>query len=518
MNKFYITTSIVYATTKPHVGFAMELFQADAIARLHRLYGHDVFFLSGTDENGLKNYRKAKELGISPQEHVDEVSKLVKDFADSHQVSLTDFIRTTDQKRHWPAAQKLWQILCDKNLIEKKKYSGLYCVGCEKFMKETELDAAGNCPLHHQKPEPQSVENYFFKLSQFSETIYQKIKNNEINIIPGPRRNEILQVIENGLEDVSFSREKSQLPWGIPVPNDPEHVMYVWCDALTNYISALGYATNDDKFQHYWPADVHFIGKDIIRFHAGIWPGMLLAADLPLPKNILVHGFIHSGGQRMSKTTGNVIDPVEISTKYGPEALRLILLKEIPTFGDGDLTMDRIGEIYHSELANKLGNLVSRVIAMNNKYFAGQIPAGNYDQIINFSLPDPRQYLEGQNKFGQIDKYLHSTWEIIEAANQFVDHQKPWELAKNPDQTQLTTVILNLLETIRLIAMLLEPISPHTSQKILAAINQDYIDSSHHQTDPDKYHQLLQWGGLKQQVSIKLDQPLFPRLELEIRN
>lgn len=512
MSKFYITTSIVYATAKPHVGFALELFQADAIARMHRLLGKDVFFLSGADENGLKNYRKAAELNKTPQELVNEVSELVKQFIDSHHVSINDFIRTSDQKRHWPATQKLWKILCDKDLLEKRKYSGLYCVGCEKFMKESELDEQGNCPLHHKKPEPQEVENYFFKLSEFSDQILAKIESNELNIIPSTRRNEIKQVIENGLEDVSFSREKSQLPWGIPVPNDPDHVMYVWCDALTNYISAIGYADDEEKFNKYWPADVHFIGKDIIRFHAGIWPGMLLAADLPLPKNILVHGFIHSGGQRMSKTTGNVIDPVEISNKYGPEALRIILLKEIPTFGDGDLTLERIDEIYQGEIANKLGNLVSRVVAMNKKYFDGKISDIDFEQTIDFQIPDINEYTEGGKRFGQIDKYLLSIWQIIEQANRFVDEQKPWELAKKEEKEKLQLVLLNLLETIRIIGLLIEPISPQTSSKILSALNQECIDSSINIDQADKYQKLLKWGNLKKDTEVILDRPLFPRL------
>lgn len=511
MPKFYITTSIVYASVKPHIGFALELFQADAIARMHRLLGYETFFLSGTDENGLKIYRQAEKQDLTTKELVDGVSAQVKDFIDSHQVSINDFIRTTDQKRHWPATQKLWQILCDKELLEKRKYSGLYCVGCEKFIKESELDEQGNCPLHNKKPEPQEVENYFFKLSKFSDQILEKIESNELNILPATRRNEIKQVVENGLEDISFSREKSQLPWGIPVPNDPDHVMYVWCDALTNYISALGYADQSENFKKYWPADVHLIGKDIIRFHAGIWPGMLLAADLPLPKNILVHGFIHSGGQRMSKTIGNVIDPVEISNKYSSEALRLVLLKEIPTFGDGDLTVDRIGEIYQGEIANKLGNLVSRVVAMNEKYFDGNIGDIQFDKLIEFNTPDIREYSQEGKKFGQIDKYINEIWRIIELANRFVDEQKPWQLAKENQNDKLKIVIYNLLESIRIIGLLLEPISSKTSKKILETLGQEYIDSSTSAGNAKKYNELLQWGNLSKCNNVSLKKALFPR-------
>jgi len=513
MNKFYITTSIVYTNAKPHIGFALELFQTDAIARLHRLLGYDVKFLTGTDEHGLKIYRQAEEKGQTPQQFVDGIAGQVQQLAADNQVSNDDFIRTTDQKRHWPAAQKIWQKLAENNLLEKRKYSGLYCVGCERYIREDELNKQGQCPDHLTEPEHLESENYFFKLSDFTDSILVKIKSGELEIHPEERRNEILQLLESGLEDISFSRDVSQIPWGIPVPDDPNQVMYVWCDALTNYISALGYAEETEEFLTFWPADTHMIGKDILRFHAAIWPAMLMAAELPMPKNILVHGFIQSGGQRMSKTIGNVIDPFEISIKYGSSALRLILLKEIPAFKDGDLTNERIGELYQSELANKLGNLISRVTAMTNKYFPNDLPEVELEKLIEINIPDIKQFEVNQPNYGRTDLLIEQIWQIIESANQFVEDQKPWELAKQEDKTQLSQVILNLLETIRLIALLLEPIDPSTSQKILDALGQEKFDSSQNVQNREKYLQLLEWGRFNNEVTIQPIQPLFPRID-----
>ncbi|MBU0647649.1 class I tRNA ligase family protein, partial [Patescibacteria group bacterium] len=304
---------------------------------------------------------------------------------------------------------------------------------------------------------------------------------------------------------------------------DPDHVMYVWCDALTNYISAIGYSDDSELFHKYWPADVHLIGKDIIRFHAAIWPGMLMAAGLPLPKHIMVHGFIHSDGQRMSKTIGNVIDPARVSELYGQAALRLILLKEIPVFGDGDLTMDRIGEIYHAELANKLGNLLSRVIGMYRKYSDNiDFSTGNQkyytnSQRIKFTIPDIKQYLEGGAKFGETDKLLAEIWQIIETANKYIEQVKPWEAIKKIENYEIdpdfNKVFYNLLETLRIIGLLLEPFSPTTSHNILTSLNQESVESSHNSSQPQKYLDLLKWGNFQIDSTIKPNKPLFPRIE-----
>lgn len=513
MSKFYITTSIVYTNAKPHIGYALELFQADAIARLHRLLGYDVKFVTGTDEHGLKIYRKAVELGQTPQAYVDKIVDQVKQLSVSHQVSYDDFIRTTDQIRHWPAVQKIWLKLADNKLIEKRKYSGLYCVGCERYLKEEELNEKGECPDHLKKPELLESENYFFLLSKFTDQILSAISSDQLTILPVERKNEIIQLLESGLDDVSFSRPIDQLPWGVPVPGDPDQVMYVWCDALTNYISVLGYADDSTEFHQYWPADTHLIGKDILRFHAAIWPAMLIAAELPLPKYILVHGHIQSGGQRMSKSIGNVIDPFAISAKYNSSALRLILLKDIPAFKDGDLTNERIDEIYQSELANKLGNLVSRVTAMINKYFGGNIPETKLENLINIDLPDINLFLIDQPSYGRTDLLIENIWQMIEKANLFVDEQKPWELAKLNNQKQLIQVLLNLAECLRVIALILEPIDPITSRSILDAIGQKKFDSAQSAADPDQYRQALQWGQFDTSATINQIPPLFPRID-----
>ncbi len=513
--KFYITTSIVYANSKPHIGFALETFQADAIARLQRLLGKDVFFLTGTDENGSKIYHTALKNNQTPQEYVDHISSLVKKMINDHQVSYSDFIRTTDQKKHWPTVFEIWSRLQDKGLLEKKQFSGLYCSGCEAYKKENELNKQGECPDHLKKPELISEENYFFKLSQFSEIILQKITSGELKILPQERENQILSLLKDGLLDVSFSRSQEKMPWGVPVPGDQSQVMYVWCDALTNYLSGINYFDQNSKLREYWPANIHLIGHDILRFHAAIWPAILLAADLPLPKIIYTHGHILSGGQKMSKSLGNVIDPQELTAKYGPDALRLILLKEISAFQDSDMTVERFQEIYNSELANKLGNLVSRVIAMNQKYFAGKIfSSATLEKDIPINIPDISSYDFNQEKFGRTDLLLQEIWLMIEVANKYVDDQKPWELAKNSNNVKLKTVILNLIETIRLIALLLEPIAPKISQKILVALDQDYLDSSKNKTDnAEKYQQLLTWGQLKSGVEIQPINPLFPRIQ-----
>lgn len=510
-NKFYITTSIVYANSKPHVGFALETFQADAIARLQRLLGKDVFFLTGTDENGSKIYAKAISNNQTPQEYVDEVSAAVRKLADDHQVSYSDFIRTTDQQKHWPTVVKMWEKLQAKGLLEKRKFSGLYCSGCEAYKKENELNEKGECPDHLKKPEIVSEENYFFKLSEFSEIILQKINSGELKILSKERENQIVSLLKEGLLDVSFSRSKETMPWGVPVPGDDGQVMYVWCDALTNYLSGLDYFNPDSPRRDYWPANIHLIGHDILRFHAAIWPAMLIAADIPLPKIIYTHGHILSGGQKMSKSLGNVIDPQELSEKFGPEALRIILLKEISAFSDSDLTIERFQEIYNSDLANKLGNLVSRTVAMAQKYFGGKITAfTELKQDISIKLPDIKEYDYGQTKFGRTDLLLSEVWQMIEVANKYVDEQKPWELAKNAEQEKLQLVLLNLLETIRLIALYLEIVAPTISKKILAALAQDQFDSSQNNQSND-YIASLEWGKLKADIDLQSIPPLFPK-------
>jgi len=356
----------MYTNSPPHIGFAFESIQADVLARYHRLLGEDTVFLTGTDEHGTKVAQAAKEAGKKPKEFVDEIAEKVEELKRILNLSNDDFIRTTDQKRHWPAVKKVWLKLKETGDIYKKKYQAFYCSGCEAFITKKDL-VNGKCAIHQTEPEIIDEENYFFRLSKYSKAIEKSIEKDELKIIPETRKNEILSFIKQGLEDVSFSRPREKLQWGIPVPDDESQTMYVWADALTNYISALGYFEENEKFKKFWPADIHCIGKDIIRFHAVIWPGMLLSLGLPLPKTIFIHGFITVGGQKMSKSLGNVIDPFELVKKYGTDAVRYFLLREIPSTEDGDFTYEKFGKRYNSDLAAGLGNLVARTITVAAK-------------------------------------------------------------------------------------------------------------------------------------------------------
>jgi methionyl-tRNA synthetase len=368
-NKSLITTAIAYANGAPHIGHAFEFVLADTIARFEKKT-NDVFFITGMDEHGQKIEQKAKENNLSVQDFVNGYANSFKELDKELSVSYDYFVRTSDKEKHYMGATALWNKLMERGDIEKREYKALYCVGCEEFKNEKDLNEEGECPLHLKKPEVVEEENYFFKLSKYTEEIKSKIEKNELKIYPETRKNEILSLLGRGLEDVSFSRPKSKVSWGIPVPGDDSQVMYVWCDALSNYITAIGYGT--DAFDsELWDNALHIVGKDILRFHAAIWPGMLLSAGLPLPKKILVHGHITSGGQKMSKSLGNVIDPKNVielfrnvAGELAGEVTRFVLLYRIPTFEDGDLTIESIKEMYVAHLQNGLGNLTNRVMKM----------------------------------------------------------------------------------------------------------------------------------------------------------
>lgn len=466
--KFYITTAIDYVNAKPHIGHALEKIQADVLARYHRAKGDDVWFLTGTDEHGTKNFRIAEAAGKTAQEFVDENSEYFKNLKDVCNLSWDDFIRTTDKNRHWPGVQKLWNKIYEAGDLYKKKYQGLYCVGCEVFVTEKEL-VDGKCPIHKKEPEKLEQENWFFKLSKYSQEIESKIKSDELKIIPESRKNEILSFIQSGLEDVSFSRLKKDLQWGIPVPNDPEQVMYVWCDALSNYITAIEYAQESEKFKKLWPADLHVIGKDILRFHAAIWPGMLLSAGLPLPKSIFVHGFITVEGEKMSKTLGNIVDPVELVTKYGTDAVRYYLLREISTYEDGDYGKKKFEERYNADLANGIGNLVSRVAALGER-----ITPVEFDfekDIENLVKKECERISAGYEKSIseiKLNDALVSAWELISVADKYINEKKPWV---EKDSEEFRKIIANSCYLIGVINNLVSPFIPATSEKISEQIS-----------------------------------------------
>ena len=455
--KFYITTSIAYTNAPPHCGFALEIIQADVLARYHRTLGKDVFFLTGTDEHGAKIAKAAETAGKSPEQFTDEISAKFRSLKQVLSLSNDDFIRTTDQEKHWPAVRKVWLGLSKD--IYKKKYEGLYCVGCEAFITSKDL-RDGKCIMHQKEPEKIKEENYFFKLSQYEDKIREAIETDKIKIIPQVRKNEILSFIKKGLKDISFSRPRKDLQWGVPVPDDDSQTIYVWADALTNYFSALDYAQESDKFKKFWPAEIHCIGKDILRFHAVIWPGILLSLGLPLPKSILVHGFIGVDNQKMSKSLGNVIDPFELVDKYGTDAVRYFLLREIPTTADGDFTYEKFEKRYNGDLAAGLGNLTARVLTMAEKKGIKTIsPEEKFTKETDKTWKNYHQAMEDC----AFNEALIIIWDLISYCDRYIEKEQPWK-AKG---SQLEKVLSNLLFVLTNIAQLLEPLLPQTTEKIV---------------------------------------------------
>ncbi len=453
--KFYITTTIPYANAPPHIGFALEIIQADVLARWHVLKGDDVFFLTGTDEHGSKNFKKSKEAGLTPQEFVDKNSSYYKKLIKSLNISNNNFIRTTDKKAHWPGVIEMWNLLSKRGDLYKKRYSGYYCSGCERFVTEKDL-VHGKCLDHpNLSIEKISEENYFFRLSKYSDKITELIKRDKIKISPEKWKNDFLALIKDGLTDVSFSRDKNHLPWGIPVPGDDTQILYVWCDALTNYLTGIGFP--DKKYKKYWPADFHIVGKDMLRFHAGIWPGMLLSSGLPIPKKIAVHGFLTVDGHKMSKSLGNVISPLNLLEKYPADTLRYTLMRETPFGDDGDFNEQALINRNNNELANKLGNLISRVSTLAEKY---SLEKCENKLIKKLKLKQIESHLNNL----EFDKALNLIFEFIDICNEYTQNKKPWE-------THDKKVLYELSDSIKAVAILLFPFMPETSEKIASIFN-----------------------------------------------
>lgn len=457
MSKFYITTSIPYVNAVLHIGHAMEFIYADVLARYARQQGiENVLFSTGTDEHGSKIAEKATEQGLAPLEFTTGNVRTVIELLKKLNISNDRFIRTTDPA-HEQRVQLIWGNL--KEYIYKKKYIGWYCVGCEEYVTDTfAKENKGICPNHNRAYEQLSEENYFFALSKFNHLIDTEIKSGNFQIIPESRKNEILSVIERGLEDISISRPVDKLTWGVPVPDDETQVIYVWFEALLNYITVLGYPEHID-FATYWPADVQVVGKDILRFHAAIWPGILLALKLPLPKLLYVHGFINVDSKKISKSLGNVIDPEAVIDKYGTDALRYYLMRHVPSYGDGDFSWDKIEVAYNNELANELGNAVQRVSAMVNKYQASIVG------IIPEPSHDVHEYQEAI-KACKFDRALSAVWEQVRGINQYIDTEKPWAIAKQGDEKHLQEVLAYSVGCLLEIAELLIPFMPETAAKI----------------------------------------------------
>ncbi len=463
--KYYITTSIPYTNAPPHIGFALEAIQADVLARYHRNLREDVFFLTGTDEHGLKTLRVAESLGKKPQEFADEISGKFESLAKVLNISNNDFIRTTDEARHKPAVEKLWKKLEEKGDIYKKKYKGYYCAGCEAFKTEKEI-IDGKCIIHLKPLELIEEENYFFRLSKYTKEIESKIENGDLKIIPDSKKNETLAMLKQGMEDVSFSRTKDKY-WGWEVPEDSGQFMYVWCDALSNYISAIGYYGETKQFKKYWPADVHCLGKDIMKFHTIFWPAMLLSAGLKLPKSIFVHGFINVDGQKMSKSLGNVIDPFELVKKYGADAVRYYLLREILPTEDGDFTYAKFEQRYNSDLAGGLGNLVSRVYGIASKIKVKKLKP---TKKITAKIKETENKYETAIEEFKFNEALSSVWELISFCDKYINEGKLWE-------TKDLQIMNDLFFCIEKIGILILPFLPETAEKIRIALKRGGIDA-----------------------------------------
>lgn len=453
---YFVTTSIPYVNGEPHLGHAMEFVMADVLARKARVEGKPVIFSTGTDEHGGKVAEKAAEQKLQPKQFADKISEQFRELCTELEISNDRFIRTTDPG-HVQRAQIIWQAM--KGDIYKGKYSGLYCTGCEAFVTEAVAKANNNVCPHHNKPyERIEEENYFFALSKYAPKILQAITDGSFKIVPASRKHEIVQVIKEGLEDVSISRPKEKISWGIPVPADATQVMYVWFEALMNYITVLGYPEHQD-FKKFWPANVQVIGKDILRFHAAVWPGMLLALKLTLPKMLYVHGFITVDDKKMSKSLGNTVTPRQIIQEYNADVFRYYFLRHIPSYEDGDFSWAKLQQAYNSELANELGNAVQRTAAMIKKYENGVI--GNTPPPSH----DAAQYHEAIENC-RFDRALDEVWEQVRGLNQYIDEQKPWEIAERGDNEHLNEVLSYQVGCLLEIADLLAPFLPDTAAKI----------------------------------------------------
>lgn len=508
--KFYITTAIAYTSKKPHIGNTYEIILTDAIARFNRFIGKDVFFLTGTDEHGQKIQEIAEEMGITPQEHVDKIAGEIRDIADMLNISYDKFIRTTDDY-HVKAVQQIFKKLYDQGDIYKSEYEGWYCTPCESFWTKTQLKEGNLCPDCGRPVNKTKEEAYFFKMSKYQDRLMKYIEEHPEFIQPESRKNEMINnFLKPGLQDLCVSR--TSFSWGIPVEFDPGHVIYVWIDALSNYITALRYTPEEkgELYKKYWPADVHVIGKDILRFHTIYWPIMLMALGEPLPKQVFGHPWMLFGEEKMSKSRGNVIYAEDLVRHFGVDAVRYYSLHEMPFAQDGTITYDTFISRFNSDLANKLGNLVNRTVAMINKYFDGVVSDGSvngeFDEDLKSVATGAINKMEAKMKGLHVADSIDEIWAVVDRANKYIDETTPWILAKNEeDKPRLGTVLYNLAETIRIIAALLSSYMPETAQKIAAQINADNID----------YESTKTFGLLKPGTKVGEAVPLFARIDAD---
>ena len=508
---FYITTPIYYPSAKLHIGHAYCTTIADSIARFHRLIGEDVFFLTGSDEHGQKIQQKAEEAGVTPIEYVDKIVAGFQNLWKRLNISNDDFIRTT-QKRHERVVQEIFNRIYAKGDIYKGSYKGLYCTPCESYWTEHQLDENGCCPDCHRPVQEVSEEAYFFKMSKYADRVLQYIEEHPDFIQPVSRRNEMINFIKQGLDDLCISR--TSFDWGIPVPIDPKHVIYVWFDALTNYLTPIGFLDDPEKFQKYWPADLHLVGKEIVRFHTIIWPCILMALDLPLPKKVYGHGWLIVDGDKMSKSKGNVVDPNGLIDEFGADAIRYFLLREINLGQDGNFSRDALIQRINSDLANDLGNLLHRTLNMTIKFQDGVLLAPEGESEVDKSLKaDAKEtvdFFKKNMQDMQLSATIKKVWAFISRANKYIDETTPWALAKDPAKKQeLANVMYNLAESLRVISVLISPFMPVTAERIWKQLNlpQAFKDV--------QIEDIESWGGVPAGLKVGEPEQLFPRIEVE---
>ena len=512
-NTFYLTTPIYYPSGNLHIGHAYTTVAGDAMARYKRMRGFDVMYLTGTDEHGQKIQEKAEEKGVTPKQYVDEMVAGIKDLWSKLDISYDDFIRTTDE-RHTVVVAKIFEQLLAQGDIYLGEYEGWYCTPCESYFTELQLTEEGNCPDCGRPVQKVKEESYFFKVSKYADRLLQYYEENPGFIQPESRKNEMINnFIKPGLEDLAVSR--TTFDWGIKIPSNPKHVIYVWVDALTNYITALGYGSEDEsKYQKYWPADVHLVGKEIVRFHTIYWPIMLMALDLPLPKKVFAHGWLLMKDGKMSKSKGNVVDPVTLIDRYGLDSLRYYLLREVPFGSDGVFTPESFVERLNFDLANDLGNLLNRTVAMINKYFDGVIPAysgsnGEFEQsLLEVNKSTVEKYVGAMEKM-EFSVALSVLWQLVSRTNKYIDETQPWQLAKEEAQVdKLKAVMVHLAESLRRIAIMLQPFLTQTPKEIFSQLG---VEAESLTT----WESMNEFGVIPAGIVVKKGNPIFPRLDLE---
>ena len=507
---FYITTPIYYPSAKLHIGHAYCTTVADTIARFKRLAGYDVFFLTGSDEHGQKIQQAAEKEGVTPQAYVDRIVAGFQELWQLLGISYDDFIRTSEE-RHHELVQNIFQQIYDQGDIYKGEYKGLYCTPCESYWTELQLDENGNCPDCHRPVQEVSEEAYFFRMSKYADRVLAYIKEHPDFIQPVSRRNEMISFIEQGLEDLCVSR--TSFDWGIPVPFDPKHVVYVWFDALTNYLTPIGYMHDKETFRKYWPCDVHLVGKEIVRFHTIIWGCMLMALGLALPKKVYGHGWLIVDGAKMSKSVGNVVDPIALIEEFGADAIRYFLLREITLGQDGNISRDALINRINSDLANDLGNLLHRTLSMAKKYRAGVIVKGTGETAFDASLEEMAaetvKMYTAQMEAMELSPAIRTVWAFIARTNKYIDETAPWTLAKDEAKAgQLDYVLYHLVEALHITSILIAPFMPVTARRIHAQLG--FADDF----DAVQLADIAQWGRVADGHTVGTAEQLFPRIEI----